>query len=43
LYAANTGDGDIGDAGLYFYAPDTTQLRAIFQAIADNIAIRLSQ
>ncbi|MBI4730732.1 MAG: Tad domain-containing protein [Chloroflexi bacterium] len=43
LYAANTGDGDPGNAGLYYYAPDATELQAIFQRIADNIAIRLSQ
>lgn len=43
LYAANTGDGDPGESGIYFYAPDTNELRAIFQRIADNIAIRLSQ
>jgi hypothetical protein len=43
MYAANTGDGDPGDAGLYYYAPDATELRAIFQRIAENIAIRLSQ
>ena len=43
LYAANTGDGDVGDAGLYYYAPNATELRSIFQRIADNIAIRLSQ
>jgi Flp pilus assembly protein TadG len=43
LYAANTGDGDPGNAGLYYFAPDASQLRDIFQRIADNIAIRLAQ
>jgi len=43
LYAANTGDGDPGEAGIYFFAPDATELHFIFQRIADNIAIRLSQ
>jgi hypothetical protein len=43
LYAANTGDGDPGELGLYYYAPDASELRDIFQRIADNIAIRLSE
>ncbi len=42
-YAANTGDGEPIDAGLYYWAPSGDELRAIFQKIADNIAIRLSQ
>lgn len=42
-YAANAGDGDPGDAGLYYAAPTAAELRSIFQRIAENIAIRLSQ
>jgi hypothetical protein len=29
--------------GLYFYAPDTDDLAAIFKKIGDNIAIRLAR
>ncbi|MFH2103185.1 MAG: VWA domain-containing protein [Chloroflexota bacterium] len=36
-YAADSG------GGLYYFAPSVAQLRDIFQAIAENIAIRLSQ
>ncbi len=43
LYAANTGDGEPGNAGLYYFAPNANELRDIFQRIADNIAIRLAQ
>lgn len=42
-YAANAGDGQTGDAGLYYAAPTAAELRSIFQRIAENIAIRLSQ
>jgi Putative Flp pilus-assembly TadE/G-like len=42
-YAANAGDGDPGNAGLYYAAPTAAELRSIFQRIAENIAIRLSQ
>jgi hypothetical protein len=42
-YAANAGDGDPGDVGLYYYAPTTAELRSIFQRIAENIAVRLSR
>lgn len=42
-YAANAGDGQVGDAGLYYEAPTAAELQSIFQRIAENIAIRLSQ
>lgn len=42
-YAANAGDGQLGDAGLYYSAPTAAELRSIFQRIAENIAIRLSK
>jgi Flp pilus assembly protein TadG len=35
-YAANVGDGN------YYFAPNTNQLKRVFQAIAENIAFRLT-
>jgi Flp pilus assembly protein TadG len=44
-YAANAGSGEpiADDAGLYYFAPSGAQLASIFQAIANNIAIRLTK
>jgi hypothetical protein len=40
-FAARCNDIDIPCTGLYSFAPDSSQLREIFQKIADNIATRL--